>query len=555
MRKNFILILIVCILLMSYCAGALTPKNTKTGTQEKKYIIITTTELVDSVHSLQKWKEYLNFSVEVVTIDWIAAQYSGEDLQEQIRNYLIDTYEEGTPLYVLLVGSEETIPSRTCHPIPWEYPDNLRTDFYYADLTGDWNEDDDEYFGEYDHDAVDFIAEASVGRIPSDDPLYVKTICQNSIRYENDNGAWKKNVLSLAAIIYYQNMTSFNWTYARSDGATLMEECWTDIFQPQGYTHVCMYENEGISPSTYPYDYPLTQQNVVSQWTQGYGIVNMIGHSSETKVTRLIWNFDDGDNIPEFSAGELIYRDFLRFADGKNLGTETPPIVFSDGCSQFHAVNNMGKEFLEEGAAVAYIGTTDLGFYNITRVWNDESDGGVFSMDYYFFYYFVNEEMTCGDALNAAKSYFADHFMFTYYDADWIYRCLSTLYGFSLYGDPALAGTTEKTDTTPPALTVENPEGSLYLFGRPLIPLPGGRTIAVGEVPFTLSAADEECGIATIEIWIDEVLRNSTGNDTFEWIWDEQALGRHDIRIVANNTVGTQAQEEFSIWVLNFNIL
>jgi len=448
---------------------------------EKTYVIITTTELVSSVHSLQIWKEYLGYSVMVVTIDWIVLEYPGEDLQEQIRNYLINTYENGTPLYVLLVGSPSTIPMRTCHPIPWEYPDHMLTDFYYADLTGNWNADDDDYFGEYEHDQVDFTAEAFVGRIPSDDPLLVRAICQNIIRYENDEGDWKKNVLSLAAIIYFKNLIAFNWTYARSDGATLMEECYSDIFQPHGYTQVCMYEKEGISSSVYPCDFPLTYQNVISEWTKGFGIVNMLGHSTETKVTRFIWNSDDGDNIPEFENGELLYRDFLRYSNGKELGTDKPPIVYSAGCSQFHSVNNMGKEFLEQGAAVAYIGTTDLSFYNITRVWNDESDGGAFSLDYYFFDYLVNHEVKCADALSYAKSYFADHFMFNYYNADWIYRSLSTLYGFSLYGDPALGITTEKTDTTLPILDV--PSGYLYLFGRPLILLPGNRTIAIGNCP------------------------------------------------------------------------
>ena len=51
-----------------------------------------------------------------------------------------------------------------------------------------------------------------------------------------------------------------------------------------------------------------------------------------------------------------------------------PPIVYSGGCSQLHGPNNMGRSFIENNAAVAYIGTTDIGFYNITRVWNDESD-------------------------------------------------------------------------------------------------------------------------------------------------------------------------------------
>jgi hypothetical protein len=555
MNKRLVYFLLICVLILSCFSGASKLSNTTLISDQQKYVIITTIELVDSVSQLQVWKEYLGFSVDVVTISWIASEYPGQDLQEQIRNYLIDSYEEGTPLYVLLVGTRETIPMRTCHPIPWEFPDHLETDWYYADLTGDWNTDGDEYFGEYEQDQVDFTAEASVGRIPSDDPLLVRSICHNVIRYENDAGDWKRNLLSLAAIIYYENMTAFNWTYERSDGATLTEECWNDIFQPEGYTHVCMYEKDGIRPSTYECDFPLTHENVRSEWTNGYGIVNMLGHSLEMKVSRFIWDHDDGDEIPEFEGGELIYIDFLRFADGADLKGEMLPIVYSAGCSQFHSVRNMGKEFLEQGAAVAYIGTTDISFYNITRVWYDERDGGAFSLDYYFFYYLVTEAMKCGDALAASKSYFVDHFMVTEYDPDWIYRCYSTLYGFTLFGDPALGMTTEMIDPTPPTLTIDAPRGHLYLFGRSLLPLPLGVTIALGDVPVVASASDEESGIAGIEVWINNVVQTATVNDTINWVWDEPVVGRRIIQIVASDVVGNRVEEETPVWVINLNLV
>ena len=522
---------------------------------QDKYVIITTTELLDSLHCFKTWKEYLGFSVDIVTISWIDSEYSGVDLQEKIRNYLIDIYVDETPLYVLLVGSRITIPMRTCHPIPWEFPDYVLSDFYYADLTGEWNADEDGYFGEYDQDQVDFTAEAFVGRIPSDDPILVKSICRNIIFYENNVGAWKKNVLSLAAIIYYENMTAYNWTYERSDGATLMEECWEDIFKPNGFTHVSMYEKEGISPSTYDCNFSLLHENVCSEWTHGYGIVNMLGHSSADRVTRFIWDFDDGDNIPEIEEGELSYSTFLGYNDAQELTGELLPIVYSAGCSQFHTAYNMGREFLEQSAAVAYLGTTDISFYNITRVWNDERDGGAFSLDYFFFDYLINEGMKCGDALTYAKSYFADHFMFTYYDADWIYRCYSTLYGFTLYGDPALGMTSEVYDEISPTVSINAPLGHLYFFGQSAIPLPFGLTVAVGELPVCVSAFDDESGIALLQILINNELQNSTSNSSINWVWDQTGFGRRIVKIIVYDNAGNIVEEEIPVWVLNFNII
>jgi hypothetical protein len=406
--------------------------------ENANYVIITTTELKDAIQDFKTWKEYPGFSVEIVNISWISKNYKGKDLQEQIRKFLIDRYEEWEINYVLIVGTRNTIPMRRCDPITFDYGEYLYSDYYYSDITGDWDLDEDGKYGEYGDDDVDFIPEISVGRIPSDDKDTVARICGNIIKFGSDVGAWKKNVLLLGAISYYQGLESFGWIYDRSDCATLMEECRIDIFNPEDFNCVRMYEAEGLRPSTYDYEYPLEHSNVLSEWKNNYGIVNMVGHSNENLAARWIWDHDDGDNIPEIVMGELIYKDILTRSDSKVLSMEKPPIVFSGGCSQLHGPNNMGRSFIENNAAVAYIGTTDLGFYNITRVWNDESDGGFASMDYYFFHYLVSEEQACGDALGNSKLYFSNHFMFNEYNPEWIYRCYSTLMGTTLYGDPSL---------------------------------------------------------------------------------------------------------------------
>jgi hypothetical protein len=407
--------------------------------QNANYVIITTSDLEDAVKEFKTWKEYPGFSVEIVNISWISDNYNGMDLPEQIRNFLIDKYEEWDIRYVLIVGTRNNIPMRRCDPLIWDSSEYLYSDFYYSDITGNWDLDEDGKYGEYGDDDVDFTPEISVGRIPSDNKDTVTQICENIMQYGSDIGTWKKNVLLLGAISYYQGLEAYGWIYDRDDCATLMEECRIDIFDPEDFNCVRMYEAEGLRPSTYNYEYPLEHSNVLSEWKNNYALVNMVGHSNENLVARWIWDHDDGDNIPEVGEGELIYKDILRRSDSQALSMEKPPIVFSGGCSQLHGPNNMGRSFIENNAAVAYIGTTDLGFYNITKVWNDESDGGFASIDYYFFYYLISQDQTCGDALSNSKLYFSNYFMFNEYNPEWIYRCYSTLMGTTLYGDPALS--------------------------------------------------------------------------------------------------------------------
>jgi len=447
--KKIVLLLVIISLFQMSVAGAFyqnmssVSQNTTQANicslQTANYVIITTSDLEDAVKEFKIWKEYPGFSVEIVNISWISDNYNGKDLQEQIRNFLIDKYEEWGINYVLIVGTRNTIPMRRCDPIIWDFGEYLYSDFYYSDITGNWDLDEDGKYAEYGDDDVDFIPEISVGRIPSDNKDTVAQICENIMQYGSDTGTWKKNVLLLGAISYYQGLEAYGWVYDRSDCATIMEECRIDIFDPEDFNSVRMYEAEGIRPSTYNYEYPLEHSNVLSEWTNNYAIVNMIGHSNENRAARWIWDHDDGDNIPEVGEGELIYKDILTRSDSQTLSMEKPPIVFSGGCSQLHGPNNMGRSFIENNAAVAYIGTTDIGFYNITRVWNDESDGGFASIDYYFFYYLISQDQTCGDALSNSKLYFSNHFMFNEYNPDWIYRCYSTLMGTTLYGDPALS--------------------------------------------------------------------------------------------------------------------
>jgi hypothetical protein len=417
-------------------------QNDKFSSDKYNYVIITSNELVDSLKSFEIWKSFLGYSVKTFTIQWILENHQGIDIQEKIKNFLIEKYNEFGIEYVLFVGSRDIIPMREVYTIPSEFEEgygSLFTDYYYADINGDWDSDNDGLYGEYSHDDVDFYPEIYIGRIPCDDPELLNEIFKRNILYESDKGEWKKNVLLLGSILYYENLEANNHIYNRSDGATLMEECRTDIFEPMDFNCYRMYETEGLRPSTYDFDLPLNYSNVLTEWIKDYSIVNMVGHANQGSIARYIWHRDDGNNIPEINNNELLYRYFLQRSDSNRLFLEKPPFVFTCGCSQLRTSNNMGRSFIEDGAAIAFIGSTDFGLYNITKIWRDERDGGFFSLNYYFFNFFINDNQKCGEALFNSKSFFYDHFWFTNEsNYEWIWRCYSTIFGVTLYGDPSL---------------------------------------------------------------------------------------------------------------------
>jgi len=104
--------------------------------------------------------------------------WGGRDDAEQIRNYMKECCKYGGT-YFLFGGDDYTVPVR--YGIPYEviFPyepgesDSIPCDLYFSDLTGKWNSDNDDYWGELTHDDADCFSEVFVGRIT---PYTVKEV-------------------------------------------------------------------------------------------------------------------------------------------------------------------------------------------------------------------------------------------------------------------------------------------------------------------------------------------------------------------------------------------
>jgi hypothetical protein len=400
------------------------------------YVIITTSSLEKSVEFLKNWKTLIGYSVNIVNTSWIYSNYAASDEQESIRNFLVDKYMSWGIEYVLIVGSHNEIPMRYCCTSS-SSGDAIPSDYYYADLTSDWDSDGDKIYGEENEDALDFTAEVWVGRIPVDNPSVVKNICQKTIDFERDTGTWKKNVLLLGAIINLENEVGLG--NPLTDGAVLMEKLWTDVYSFNGFSRTTMYEKEGLSPSIYTCDYPLTQENVLEHWPNGYGIVNWGSHGSADDAYRRWWANDNNiNNIPDIN--EIEKEIFISSSNSIALNDDKPSIVFSCACSNADPdyPNNLGKTLLENGA-VAFVGATYEPFYFYG--WNHEKDGGSITLDYYFFEHLINSDQTCGEALY-------NSLLYCWNDGE-MPHVYENMFVFCLYGDPSISFETFATVSPP----------------------------------------------------------------------------------------------------------
>ncbi|MEO0156781.1 MAG: C25 family cysteine peptidase, partial [candidate division WOR-3 bacterium] len=141
-----------------------------------KYVIISGATSLDTIFQrLANWKTKKGVPTNVVQISWINSNYSGWDLPEKIRNFIIDARNTWGTIWVLLGGSadhktsgQNLVPERSCFyinaPVGY-YPDEdtIPCDLYFAGLDGNWDLNGNHIYGQI-ADNADMYSDVYVGR-------------------------------------------------------------------------------------------------------------------------------------------------------------------------------------------------------------------------------------------------------------------------------------------------------------------------------------------------------------------------------------------------------
>jgi len=406
------------------------------------YIIITTNELKEVISSSNflNWKSALGYNVKFVTItDPEITSQSGVDLAEQIRNFLREHYISWNIKYVLIVGDYTTVPMRYCSPNPNWLAGTVPTDSYYADLSfsdeESWDSNNDGYYGVYGQDNPDFISEVYVGRIPTSDISRLTYTLDKITSFEQDTGVWKNNSLMGGAMSLYANEDHDETIDFDIAGARLVDFIERDLMNGWTISHYSEYE--GISPSIFPFE-SLTEQTFTADWRNGkYAVVNWAAHGAPASIGRVIWNWDDGDGIPESENNELTWGSFL--STYSSLEDDNPSIVFAVSCNvgrpEPTADGNLGIDMLTKesfGAAVAVCSATRGAAVAVDWV---VSHSGAEALCYEFNHYMINGPdgpSKLGEALYDSKSY-------VHYNYGWDHEYeFMNMYDYNLYGDPSM---------------------------------------------------------------------------------------------------------------------
>ena len=385
----------------SYAAPTTDPL-TRGGTS---YVIITTSAIEAGSTQLAAFvahKQSLGFDVPVITETDFGGG-TGDAAAENIRAWLQANYVGDQIEYVLLIGEPDpttgAVPMKRLNPSGGAGDDHP-SDYYYADLTGDWDLDNDGHFGEYVGDfgagGVDRYAEVLVGRIPYyGDIGELDDILAKTIAYEDAaDPTWRRNVL-----------LPMRPSDIDTPGYHLGEAIKDDLLIVKDWPYHRVYDDDfGLTPA--PETIPCTYTNVSDVWSTGtFGLV--------------VW----------WSHGGISFADqIMDTSHALSLNDNYPAFTFQASCGNAYPEqsNNLAYRLLENGGIVT-IGATRDSWYVIgqTQFANSPSNAG---MAYEYAARVVGARATGGFALHDIKE--------RLYPTQLEYW--KNYVAFNIYGDPSL---------------------------------------------------------------------------------------------------------------------
>ena len=99
-----------------------------------------------------------------------------------------------------------------------------------------------------------------------------------------------------------------------------------------------------------------------------------------------------------------------------------------------------------------------------------------------------------------------------------------------------------------PLVGIERPSDYLYILDKEIFPLK--KPTIIGKITVTADVYDED-GISKVEFYIDNEFKTVDDFPPYEWLWNEFAIGKHEIKVVVHDNEGNKAQDEIDVIIFN----
>ncbi|HOU07923.1 MAG TPA: C25 family cysteine peptidase [Caldisericia bacterium] len=386
---------------------------------------------------LVKSKEAAGFQVKYINIGEIPHD---DDLgPKDIRIFLKKNKDAWNIKYLLIVGTEDTVPMMYCSPasegvVSRDLVDTP-TDFYYSSIYDDWDKDDDGRVGEYPDDGIaEHKADIFVGRIPFDEPKTISEISKSMAEFDSLPDFQKAKMLFGGAMLGFQGEVWDDKIMERTDGGEYCEKIYSEIFSGKGFSRYRLYEKDGFLPSPFQCEEPLNAETFGYQIPNRYGLVLWTAHGSPEHIVRTVWNSGSAQKSSP-SKADLSQPRLLNSTQMTGAKTRWG-IVVSASCSTSNpsAGTGLGASVIKAGAS-AYVGSTRVAWS--PSYWRKLEDGGMDTILYLFCRYLSVPGTSVGQAIAQARVEFAKQYFFGDIE-DPIESAQMNIYNFNLYGDPSV---------------------------------------------------------------------------------------------------------------------
>lgn len=355
-----------------------TTKSVNLVSANCEYIIVTTKNLIPSFSEFIRWKREKGLIVEIVAIEDVYSNYSGDELSGiydnagKLRQFLRESYcaGNGTLQYVLLGGDDTLLPIRKSH---FERNSSqiydIPTDLYFAEFDSNWDSDGDGLIGEPFN--IDYAQEIYIGRIMVKNSSEVATWTSKLLMYEQNPGNGNSSYLTKAFFTQADQLQSGNQAEIVLNNANWIKS--KQVFN----------EKEGCNTNTTP-TFP-TGKNVIDEFNKDFGFVSFMGHGAPHNVAVATQGYNS--NINNTKRYVLAFENYCSSYSIKESGNgmnnmtnyDYPTVMYSiscetmpfdDYCTTMYPYRNMGESYtcMNKGGGPIYLGNTREGWIDYSYI-------------------------------------------------------------------------------------------------------------------------------------------------------------------------------------------
>jgi len=311
---------------------------------EYDVLIVTSNAFADSFQTLTDSYLKRGLLSKTITLDSISTAFSGIDLQEQIRNFIIHEYESHNIKHVLLGGDSEIVPYRGFYckvesDRTYESDeDPIPSDLYFSALDGTWNCDSDDKWGEKGED--DLLPELSVARFPVSTFTELKNLINKTVSYQQSPVPGEQRTVILAGEKLWNDPKTWGADYLDLLIGFHDDNDYSTNGIPEDFNFVKLYDRTS----------PWTKEILIQEINNGCASIHHAGHSSTSYNMR------------------MTVKDITDDAFSSVNGTDHNfPYLYSNGCyaAAFdYDVSIAEKMLIIKNFAFAFIGNSRYGWFN-----------------------------------------------------------------------------------------------------------------------------------------------------------------------------------------------